>query len=71
MTTHPLRLPAPTSAERPEVPCPWCGDPQCDLWEYHSEGDHEIECAACGRSLLLTVERTVTYTLRTLGEVEP
>lgn len=39
--------------------CPHCGWTDPDLWEYHRNGSHEVECASCGGPITVTVSTEV------------
>lgn len=41
-----------------KVTCPYCGHKETDSWEYE---DGEYECGTCGRSYVVELSVTVTY----------
>lgn len=51
-----------------EPVCPYCGYKIEDAWEY-SDGEQEIECDSCGRSMYMNAEPKIEYTTAPIGDV--
>lgn len=55
-----------------EIICPWCGEIYEieDNYDLYQDGEHEVECGACDRKFIVTVNVSYSYDTSRVAESE-
>ena len=56
-----IRIDTATETYGDELICPWCKEIQSDCFELDDDGE-EVDCDSCGKKIVYSVYRSVSYT---------